>query len=186
MKAYLKSILLAPLLFVASLITMSSCDSIIASSLEGTWEGDMYMYSEWGGHRYNSTGCSIEFVGDPFSMHTGTGYWVDYYSGAPWDYMAYHIEWTVENRVIKIHFLEDNYYVEIRNYNLDDRRFYGNVYYDGDQRHFDLYHTSSPNWDNMHYGYDYDYGYGPYYSPSRSAANDSVPALPVRHMRSDD
>lgn len=195
MKANIKSILLAPLLLLASLFTMTSCDSFIATSLEGTWSGDMYMYSEWSGHRYNITSCDIEFIGDPFSMHSGTGYWVDYYSGAPWDYMAYHIRWTVENRVIKIRFLEDNYYVEIRDYNLEDRRFYGNVYYDGDHKYFELYHISSPNWDNMHYGYDYGYdygyGYGPYYSPSRSAVSDSVPAAevpaaPVRHMRLDD
>lgn len=183
MKANLKSILLAPLLLLASLFTMTSCDSFIATSLEGTWEGDMYMYSEWRGRYYYSSGCEVEFIGDPFSMHHGTGYWIDYYSNAPWDYMAYHIDWTVENRVIKIHFREDNYYIEIRDYNLDDRRFYGNVYYDGAQQYFELYHTSSPNWGDLHYGSGYGYGYGPYYAPSRGEVNDSVPDLPVRHMR---
>lgn len=197
MKPNLKKILLAPVLLLASLFSMISCDSFIASSLEGTWSGDMYVVSHYNGHYYKSTGCNIEFIGDPMSMHSGYGYWVDYYSGAPWDYMAYHIRWTVDNRVIYVHFLEDDYRLEIHDYNLDDRRFYGNVYYDGEHRYFELYHTSSPNWDNFHYydryDYGYGYGYGPYYAPSANPeverkveAADSVPAAPVRHMRLED
>lgn len=188
MKTNIKSLLLAPLLLLASLFAMTSCDDMIANSLEGTWCGDMYMTMEYNGRYYNSTGCEIEFIGDPCSMHRGTGYWVDYYSGAPWDYKAYHIDWTVEDRVIYIRFREDGYRVEIRNYRLDDRRFSGYVYYDGGEQYFELYHTSSPYWNDYYYDdYYYYNGYGPYYAPaSRSEVNDSVPAAPVRHMRRDE
>lgn len=180
MKTNIKTILLAPILFLISLLAMTSCDTMIASSLEGTWTGDMYMCREYAGKKYYSTHCEIEFVGDPYHVRSGFGYWVDHYSNAPWDYTAYHFDWTVEDRVIKIHFREDDYYVEIHDYDLDDRYFTGYVFYDGEDQRFELYHTSSPNWSEYRYG---EYANSPYYSPSRAEVNDSVPTSSVRHMR---
>ena len=45
-------------LFLLALISLSftSCeDEMIASTLEGTWEGNMYISSEWEGRVYDAT-----------------------------------------------------------------------------------------------------------------------------------
>lgn len=140
---------------------LTSCDSMIATTLEGTWEGDMYVSSYYDGRDYYASHTEIEFLLDPLKFKTGRGYWVDYYSRAPWDYIANHFRWTVTDRVIRIHLEEDRYDLEIRNYELDDDYFSGDVFYEGESRHFHLYHTSSPNWDEFHYGWD-----APYYLPA--------------------
>ena len=69
----------------------------IASSLEGTWEGYTHMQSYYNGRYYNSTYSYVDFTTDPFSFTSGYGHWVDYYSNAPWDYIANNIEWHVRN-----------------------------------------------------------------------------------------
>lgn len=169
-----------------TLTTLTSCDSFIASTLEGTWEGDMYFTSYYDGRVYYSNYTELEFIGDPFRMKSGYGYWIDYYSNAPWDYVANHIAWEVYDRVIRIHLLEDDEYVEIFNYALNDSFFTGDVRYAGESRHFKLRHTSSPNWNDYYYGNDGYYGgydpydpydpYYPYYSPAQrgTAAADSI------------
>lgn len=82
------SILTAVLLSLATL-SLSSCDDEeIANTLEGTWKGDMYISSEWDGRYYDATYTEITFLKDPYAFSSGTGYWVDYYSDAPWDYVA--------------------------------------------------------------------------------------------------
>lgn len=135
-------------------------DDEIVYNLEGTWGGEMYFASYYDGNYYYSNYTKLEFIQRAYNR--GEGYWVDYYSQAPWDYVANHITWEVRNGVIYIRLLEDNYYVEIRDYDIDRHNFSGYVYYEGENRHFDLYHTSSPNWNNYDYGwgYDNDYGYG--------------------------
>lgn len=163
----ISKLFLSFLFALSALCGLSGCDSMIATSLEGTWEGEMYFASYYDGRYYYSNWSEIEFVGDPFRFKRGNGYWIDYYSGAPWDYVANHFEWEVRNKVIYIHLIEDNYDVEIRDYHLDDDHFSGNVFYEGEDRYFELIHTYSPNWD------EYDYGYG-YYSQRRAVANDSI------------
>lgn len=197
----LSRIFLPVAMLIFSLGLTTSCDSMIASTLEGTWEGDMYFTSYYDGRTYYSNYSEVEFIGDPFRLKSGSGYWIDYYSNAPWDYVANHMTWTVRDRVIYIHLVEDRYDFEVRDYHLDDYKFSGHVFYDGEERYFELRHTSSPNWNDYEYGYGYGYGYnsgyGRYYSPSRSTDNaaDStdgaaadgdaanLPARPVRHMR---
>ena len=172
--------------FVVALFAMmlSSCDADIASRLEGTWEGDMFVASYYNGRYYYSNYTRMEFLLDPFRFTKGDGYWVDYYSGAPWDYVANHTRWHVDDGIIYIHLIEDNYDIEIRNYSLRDDRFRGEVYYDGEYRKFSLVHTSSPNWDNYDYDYDYGYSYGYGYG-TRSVSPDSatVAPRPMRVMR---
>lgn len=172
-------------------MALTSCDSLIATSLEGTWEGDMYVSTYYGNREYYSNRTQIEFARDPYYYSAGRGYWVDYYDyGAPWDYdyLAYHFDWSVENQVIYIHFLEDNYHAEIHDYHLDDDRFIGYIWYGNEKRRFTLYHTYSPRWDDFCY-YDWNdyYGY-PYYSPAApSAESDTLthpaPLRPVRGVR---
>ena len=114
---------------------------------------------------------------------SGSGYWVDYYSDAPWDYIANHIDWTVDYGTIKIRFVEEDTWIRISDYHLDDDRFYGVLDDNGRRVDFELYHTSSPNWNGYRWGYDAWYGY---YAPARrSAASDSTATeKPVRFVRS--
>lgn len=152
-------------------MTMSSCDEdiAIATTLEGTWRGDMYVSSYWNGRDYYATATEITFNGDPFSWTRGTGYWVDYYSGAPWDYVANHIEWHVVNRNIEVYFVEEGTAVVIGDYRLTDNYFSGYIE-DGDNDvEFRLRHIDSPNWDSYD-RWGYDSWYGNYYYRTRSDA----------------
>ena len=142
-------------------LTMVSCgsdDEYIAYSLEGTWRGRIVLSDDWSGLNYGYTTTDICFLRDPYRYSSGQGYWVDYYSRASWDYVANHIEWTVRGGVIEVHFIEDNTWLEIRNYSLDYDYFVGTIYDQGTWADFKLYHVASPNWGS----YDY-YGYDDYY-----------------------
>ena len=137
-------------------LTFTSCeDEMIADTLEGPWSGNMYVSSYYNGRDYYATRTEITFSLDPFRFTRGYGYWVDYYSGAPWDYVANHIDWQVENGNIHIYFREDDTSVIISDYRLSDSRFTGYIA-DGDNDvHFSLYHVDSPNWDRYdRWGYD--------------------------------
>ncbi len=165
-------------------ITFTACeDEFIADSLEGTWSGDMYVSSYYDGRDYYATYSEITFSIDPFRFTKGSGYWVDYYSGAPWDYVANHISWRVDNGNIYIHFLDDNSSVVISDYHLSGSRFSGYIA-DGDYDvHFNLRHVASPNMDSYSYwGYDewYDDWYYGYYSrQTRSADTDTTSVMPA-------
>ena len=139
-------------------ISFTSCeDEMIADTLQGTWEGNMYVTHAWNNRVYQSVYSEIEFLLDPFRYTSGSGYWVDYYSNAPWDYIANHIDWHVDNEVITVYFREEGSRLYIRNYHLDNNRFAGEIY-DGDNYvKFSLLHTSSPNWDTYYWGTDYWY-----------------------------
>ena len=67
MKKVLRNILM--MAFIAtSAIGFTSCeDEKIASTLEGTWRGNMYISSYYGGHSYNATYTEITFLKDPMS-----------------------------------------------------------------------------------------------------------------------
>ncbi len=140
-------------------MTFVSCDedSEIAYTLEGTWKGDMQVRCMYDNVVYDALYSEINFARDPYRYSSGRGYWIDYYNRGPWgrDYVANHIEWTVNNGVISVYFVEEGAYIDIHNYTLSDNYFTG-VIYDGDQRvNFRLRHTSSPNWNDYYYGWDY-------------------------------
>lgn len=150
-------------------------DDEITYNLEGTWRGDMYFASYYDNNWYYSNYTTLEFIERDYNR--GEGYWVDYYSQAPWDYVASHFIWEVRFGVIYIRFLEDDYRIEIRDFDIDRHHFSGYVFYEGEERHFDLEHTSSPNWNEYHYGWDNNYGNRPsWYSNRRDAAGESVTA----------
>ena len=171
------------------LMTMSltSCeDEFIADTLEGTWEGNMYISSEWDGRVYDATRTEITFSIDPFRFTRGSGYWVDYYKNAPWgDYVANHINWSVSNGIIYVYFIEDGDRIEIHDYRLSHNRFVGTIYDAGNVVDFDLYCVNRPSnyWDNYNWGYGY--WYNDYYARTRSANNDSTSILekPKRVIR---
>lgn len=143
---------------VVASMSLQSCDddSDIVYTLEGTWEGQMNVFYEYGGTDYESTYSEICFNSDPYTYSSGTGYWVDYYSTDIWgyNYVANHITWTVSGGVIYVNFVEEGSQLEIRDYRLNDNRFEGTIYMDGVTTDFSLIHTSSPNWDSFYY-YDY-------------------------------
>ena len=180
--------LLYHVMMLAMMVTMavgfSSCDdNKIAYTLEGTWKGNMYISSYYDGRSYDATYTEITFLRDPYAYSSGSGYWVDYYSNAPWDYVANHIDWSVDYGTINIYFREEGTSLEIYDYHLDDDRFYGRINDNGNRVDFELYHTSSPNWNNYNrWGYDDWYDY--YYARTRSANADSMStAKPVRYVR---
>ena len=168
-------------------LTFTACeDEYIADTLEGTWSGKMYVSSYYDGHNYYATRTEITFDIDPFRFTKGSGYWVDYYSGAPWDYVANHISWRVDDGCITVRFIEDGTSVVISDYRLSDEHFSGYIA-DGDNDvHFSLVHTSSPNWDNYdRWGYDDWYYDDDYYwsRGTRAAGADSTATKAERPVR---
>ena len=143
--------------------TVTSCDEdeAIAYTLEGTWKGDVHVRSSWDNHYYYATYSYVYFDRDPYTYSSGTGSWVDYYSDAPYDYIANHIEWTVRNRAIIVYFVEDDYKATIYDYSLSEHYFDGYIYtYDNKKVSFHLTKIASPNWSNYRYGtYWNDYYY---------------------------
>jgi hypothetical protein len=183
MKKLFYNILTMAVIAIAA-VSFSSCeDAQIASTLEGTWKGNMYISTSYDGRTYDATYTEITFLKDPYAYSSGNGYWVDYYSNAPWDYVANHIDWKVDYGTIYIYFREEGTSMRISDYYLNDNRFHGTLDDNGYLVDFELYHTSSPNLNNYNYwGYDDWYGY---YSRTRSvSASDSTTVeKPVRYVR---
>ena len=159
-------------------LAFTSCeDEYIADTLEGTWSGNMYISSYWDGRTYDVTRTEITFDIDPFRFTKGSGYWVDYYRGAPWDYVANHIDWSVKNGVIYVYFREDGDWIEICDYHLNSNRFYGTIY-DGDNTvDFELYCTSRPRYDDYYWGFDSWYDDYYYWARTRSGDADSTKVM---------
>ena len=154
MKKLYTMMMMAMMGMMAMSFTSCETDEYIANTLEGTWKGNMYIHSDWAGSTYNATYSEITFLKDPYTYSEGNGYWVDYYSDAPWDYVANHIEWSVEYGIIKVYFVEDHDYMEIRDYRLNSDHFYGTIYDGGHAVDFELYNTSRPYYNNYSWGYD--------------------------------
>jgi hypothetical protein len=182
MKKLINNIMMMAFIATTAIVFTSCEDAKIARTLEGTWRGNMYISSYYGGRSYDATYTEITFLKDPGAYSSGNGYWVDYYSNAPWDYVANHIEWTVDYGVIKVYFVEENAWIRISDYHLNDDRFYGVLDDNGRRVDFELIHTSSPNWGGYRWGYD---SWNGYYAPAhRAAAADSTATeKPVRYVR---
>lgn len=159
--------LFAIIIMVLMSFSFVSCDEdeAIADTLWGTWEGNMYIKTEWNGHVYNAKSI-IQFDKDYDYSTSGTGYWIDYYSKAPYDYFASHIRWYVSDKILTIHSLEDDMYFRVCDFSLSDRRFSGYIECeDGSYQEFYLTKTSSPYWNEYNWGWGhYDY---PYYAPEK-------------------
>ena len=120
---------IAMMMIALTSLTFTSCndDEDIANTLWGVWEGEMYVTTYWGDYYYDASYSEIAFDKDPYQYASGTGYWIDYYSNAPWDYHANHIRWTISNGVIRIRYVEDGGYVDIYDYRLDYNYFTGSI-----------------------------------------------------------
>ena len=152
--------LLTMVAIAALSFTFTSCDDdeYIADTLWGTWEGNIYVTHEWSGRYYDASYSFIYF--DRTSSRSGRGYWIDYYDDAPWgtDRIYSHITWTVTNSDIKIYFEEDDYYVTVYDYSLNDRYFEGYIYtHDNKRVRFQLRKTSEPIRGGYNYWDDWDY-----------------------------
>ena len=167
-----------PLLFTAC----DSDDEEIAYTLNSDgrdfWHGNLYIQYNYGGVSYISSYSEVEFIKDNYDWASGYGYWVDYYSDAPWDYQAFHIDWKVRDEKIYIYFREDGTSIQIRDYHLSDRYFEGYIYLRDKEVHFKLerrrwydYDYWERNW------YSYDYNHFDYYAKPEagSTATEQVP-----------
>ena len=149
------------MLFAAmTAITFTSCDKddMISDDLKGTWKGDMYQVSEYGGKRYNASYTELYFETSAFRTARGIGKWIDHYSNNPYyDYFASNIDWQVKDQIIYITFKNgDRTTLEIRNYDIDRDRFYGDIWLGDSWLHFNMYHVDSPNWSKYKWdGYHY-------------------------------
>lgn len=97
---------------------------------------------------------------------------MDYYSNAPWDYVASRITWRVDDAVIHIHFVEDNTDVDIYHYELDNNHFSGVIYYDGQTISFNFTPNNNFDYDDYNY-YGYNDGWG-FYSTAKDSAEKPV------------
>ena len=180
-KFYLYILMLMPV------FALTSCeDAEIASTLEGTWKGNMYISTEHGGEIYEATYTEITFEIDPFYFSKGSGYWVDYYDTGRYhitrDYVANHIDWEVNNRTIYIYFREEGTSMRISDYRLSNNRFYGTLYDGGRIVDFDLDHTYSPRWDRYDY-WGYDNWYYNIFTRGDGASDSTAVATPERPRR---
>ena len=161
-------------------VSFSSCeDAEIAYTLEGTWRGNMYISTDYNGRTYNTVYTEITFDRDPYTIASGTGYWVDYYNDSPWgSSVANHITWEVDNRTIYIRFREDGTRMIISDYHLNDDYFYGWLDDGGIPVEFELRHTSSPNWNSYN-----RWGYGYRYTRGEEASDSTTVEKPIRYVR---
>ena len=153
-------------------------DEQTITSLEGTWEGDMYVsyYFDYCDDYYDASYSQICFLRDPYRYASGDGYWIDYYDnyGLIRNYIANHIQWEVVNGNIRVYFVEDDAEVVIYNYSLNDSYFTGYIdLYNGGRQKFNLRHVSSPNWGSYYWGYDSYYYYN-YYSNENKVGMDKI------------
>ena len=189
MKKFYSIITIIMMVLTATLTTGCTDENEdVAYNLWGTWEGNMYMQSQYNGRVYQSSYSVLAFDKNPYQYASGTGYWIDYYSNAPWDYYSSRIQWRVTgNQEIQIYSQNEGRTYYIYNYSMGSYRFTGWID-DGqnDPVYFELRKTSEPDWGDYdwdgYYWDDYYYGYN--YSPARSK---SVVEAPVRGIiRNDD
>lgn len=162
--------LLAFMMMFSVSFTFVSCDDDddIADTLWGTWEGDLYATGIYDGYTYRAAYSTLSFDKSFYDYASGSGYWIDYYSNAPWDYYASHITWSVNNGVITIYSIEDDTYYDIYSYSLSGNYFSGTLEDEfGTRMDFRLTKTSSPYWDDYDWGWGH-YGRGPRYSNKKA------------------
>lgn len=123
-------------------------DQTVTAVLDGCWRGNTHWYNSWSGHNYTTS--EVEFI--PKTSTYGTGYWVDYYDS--WDsgyYIFNDIEWQVRNGEIQVHFIQENSYVYIYDYDLNDRYFDGYIDDNGNDVKFQLDRISYPYYKDWSY-----------------------------------
>lgn len=155
---------------VVASLSLTSCDedADIAYALNGTWKG--LMQTQQGTYQSNMSEVTFNSGYD-----SGDGYWIDYYSNAPWDYVANRIYWKVSGTTIYITFRDTQEKAVIRNYHLDDNGYFcGDIDFNSTNIwiSFEFVKVDTPNW-NKYYWYDTDewndsWGYYSNYAKTRA------------------
>jgi hypothetical protein len=101
-------------LMIAGTSMMTSCDDDTMDSIDlsGEWEGDMGMFIDYGGYRFNAHNTWISFHPDYEWATHGWGEEVDYFtSDAPYYCQNLRFNWEIKNQVL--------YLTYKHNHNLD-------------------------------------------------------------------
>jgi hypothetical protein len=149
------SMMTVMMMIVSSFTSCTTADQDEAMTLTGIWEGDLgvAMYSDYYGTSYDCYDTTIQFNSNGWGATSGTGYELDRFSNAPWNYLYNPIYWTVSNGTIVISYpMQNNYTVTITDYYLTDNYFSG---YMSDGTKFSLHHLASFDW-SPYYNYTYD------------------------------
>ena len=139
------------------MLSLTSCDedAEIAYALNGSWKGYMQTQLDYQGRYYQSNMSEVTFNS---GYDSGDGYWIDYYSNAPRDYVANRIYWKVSGTTIYITFRDTQEKAVIRNYHLDDNGYFcGDIDFNSTNIwiSFEFYKVDTPDWDNYYwYGSD--------------------------------
>lgn len=187
-------------LFGAVLLVSCDEDIYVGSSLQGTWQGNLYSYAVTRRGQtitYPSVKSEVSFGANPFRIRKGTGVWVDHFAGsAPWQYSVDHFTWTVADGVITLRFWSDGFVTSITDYSISGNYFTGYIDLGGQDGYqpFELYKVSDENiWNSYNdgwygnggymYGWDYyrDYYNGGYYAPA-TRADSATTQVPLRHF----
>lgn len=114
---------------MAVLTTACSMQQDEATTIAGTWKCDMNISSTFKGQEYEVLFSDVTFNYCPNSPTSGEGYWVDYYADGPMgkEYVANHINWSVDGCRLYIEFLEEGVALTLRNYMLGDNTLEGAI-----------------------------------------------------------
>ena len=79
------------MMFMTAVFAFTSCtteDQNEAMTLTGTWQGDLgiYMYSDRYNDYYEAYQTTIQFNSSGYGSTSGTGYELDRFQNAPWNY----------------------------------------------------------------------------------------------------
>lgn len=146
------SIMAVMMMIASSFTSCTTSDQDEAMTLMGTWEGylGVAMYSDYYGTSYDSYDTTIQFNSSGWGSTSGSGYELDRFHNAPWQYLYNPIYWTVSNGTIVITYPnQGNYTVTIRDYYLTDNYFTGTM---SDGTLFKLTHLDSFDW-SPYYSY---------------------------------
>lgn len=90
-------------LALAGSFMLVSCDedTVDAINLSGEWEGDMGMFIDYAGYRYDAHNTWIAFHPDYEYATHGYGEEIDYFtSDAPYYFQNLYFEWRIRNQVL--------------------------------------------------------------------------------------
>ena len=143
------------MMFMTAVFAFTSCtteDQNEAMTLTGTWQGDLgiYMYSDRYNDYYEAYQTTIQFNSSGYGSTSGTGYELDRFQNAPWNYIYNPIQWSVTDGTIYIYYPREKMTLRIFDYYLSDKYFSGRME-DGTDFHL----TYVGNFDWSPYNNDY-------------------------------
>jgi len=157
--------LISLMMVMIAAFAFTSCtteDQNEAMTLTGIWQGDLgiYMYSSENSDYYEAYQTTIQFNNSGYGSTSGTGYELDRFQNAPWNYIYNPIQWSLTNGTIYIYYPKEGTTIRIFDYYLNDKYFSGKM---EDGTEFNLSYVGSFDWSQ------YD---GGYYAKTRSTSVD--------------